>query len=122
MLSRVYLNNVNKGQVMCGSINGYLVEVDDEREFDHLRDFLRTDNPTVIYPVSIGMRKRNGHWRYINSGRDVTFTDWNKAQAGQKEDQQCVFLRENSGYKMNIDDCYPESPDDIVRAVCEVNG
>ena len=90
--------NITLFEEICVTIGGYLVEFDDAQEYDAVVNWL---NPLVShsYFVMIGYTDEGteGVWRYIHSGKPVTYTRWNPGRPRGGEKENCAQIWTASG-------------------------
>jgi len=78
-------------QQKCQESLGYLVEINDQSEFEALRDFILGFND-IYHDIYIGITDEGheGRWTYLTSGADVTFNKWMSGQPDTGTSENCA--------------------------------
>ena len=95
------------------------MEIDNRDEFNFVSTFFTSNNSPRSEHLIIGMTDF-GHentWKYIHSGKTVTYTDWKSGNPVSKGGNDCVYLH-YSNKKMYNQWCASRSY--TRRFMCEV--
>jgi len=113
--------NVTLFQQQCREKGGYLVEINDENEYQFLKTYLTSLNHTDSQLYYLGMTDQGhaGRWTYITSGSDVTFTKWFGSPPGDSVNKHCAAWAPSIGLGWIEIDCVNNHA--IFRYVCEVD-
>jgi len=114
VMSGLQATNVPKFQAECQKQNGYLVEINDQEEYQMLTGFVR-NFPNNVY---LGMTDagHEGQWRYLSSGGPVTFLKWRAGEPDGSSGQNCAEMYA-SDMTMGDYDCVSGFD---VRYICEI--
>lgn len=129
ILTRPAVVNVHMMELQCQVLGGYLVEVDDQQEYDVIVKLIKENKITLpgeTHPsggwVLLGATDwdSEGNWTYVHSGKPVTFFSWtpgNPSNSGNSED--CMALHLNDPvYGINDYPCIINTEIDL--SVCEI--
>ena len=83
---------------MCKrQLNGHLVEIRSQAEYDFFLAFLKTLQGDVREQLLLGATYKNGFWSYVSSQLEITFAKWYDDEATPSDENQgCQFLVWNS--------------------------
>lgn len=85
--------DIEAADQQCMEIGGYLVEIDDQEEFDFVVDFIRPLADTKLYTGGNNL-ENSSEWRFWHTKRPVQFFNW---EAGQPDnfggDENCMELK-----------------------------
>ncbi|XP_005093950.1 C-type lectin domain family 3 member A [Aplysia californica] len=123
LLSKPILVNVHEANRLCRLYGGYLAEINDKQEFQHLADF---SNSSVSGSVSTGVmlgatdEGHEGRWTFLTSGGNMTSFLWNGSEPNGGLRENCLFMWSNQ--KLMIDSaCLIYTSGWQWRFLCEVN-
>ena len=122
-LSRPAVWDVTVSESVCEAYDGgYLVEVNDQSEYDFVVDLL--NNNTVQYWTAIGVNdlEMEGVWTFLHSRLLATYLNWspNEPSNGARgyEGEDCVFLTYDSTIRQMHDGVCQD--DRIYNFLCEI--
>ena len=129
-LSSVMTRNINTFIYHCKMMGGYMVEVDDQQEWDFLLKFIEDhhgfESPSCTFngrqiqcSMFLGMRDvdNSDTFTNIHSGNPATFFVWGYQMPGTS-DGDCVFVQGSDKRMYNAGCVYGNSK---ARTVCEVD-
>jgi len=117
LLSRPYPWNVPVADVMCRTLGGYLVEVNDEEEFQFVQQVLE-DSQWTGYTLYGGTDYgHQGHWTYLSSGQPA-FLKWNTGSPSNRANDKYLYSHKTLGWRMSDDVAVYTSE---VIFLCEIN-
>ena len=122
LLSHPFWRNVPLADSICRSLGGYLLELDDQREFDFIYNFIK-EKQLQEWGVITGMTDgdHDGIWTSRESGKQMTYFNWATGEpnkhfnAERRED--CVHLLKHLNYRMVAQFCQWERWE---RFICEL--
>ena len=118
LLSTPFLADIHTFTTWCQVQDGHLLEIDDQKEFDHILTFL-AQNPSRANPVILGMTNK-GHtdtWVTLTSFTNVTFTKWAKGRPSNIATSSCAMLSQFGKTMFDVG-CESET---LSRFICEVS-
>jgi len=117
VLSHHMLHDVYRFNYLCQLKGGYLVEIDNQSEFNHVLNFFKSNNSPQRH-LSIGITDihHQGTWKYINSKKSLTFTRWDSGQPSSSNGYDCAYLNygDNEMYAVYCADT------NYFRFMCEI--
>ena len=118
LVSRPMLDDVLKFNSLCMIEGGYLVEIDDAQEFNFVSSFFTSVNSPWNLNLMIGMTDfgHQGTWKYINSGKKVTYFNWYTGQPSSSTGYDCAFF----GYSKKKMYSYYCRNSGTFRFMCEI--
>ncbi|XP_059151284.1 uncharacterized protein LOC131937697 [Physella acuta] len=117
-LSKPLVNvDIVKSQAVCELMGGYLLEIDDQAEYNFVKNFIQGFSGFEIVYTGAKDEDQDRVWVFKYSGKKVTFIDW---QTGQPtNDAVCMTLLFRFGaWKMDDYNCNDNSGN--TRFICEV--
>ena len=84
--------NLTLAEKICSVYGGYVVEIDDQAEFDFLVNFTSANNITNDVFIGITDRGHEGSWVYLTSDLPVTFTKWWGGTPTIHYSQSCAYI------------------------------
>ena len=89
--------NIDVAAAVCHLYGGYLIEIDDQQEWEFVVSFFNKHRvPQGKTPdIFIGMtdEEHEGIWTYFHSGKNVTFTRWEHSQPDNGDSENCALFK-----------------------------
>jgi len=117
-LTRPLALDVQLGASLCDVSGGYLVEVNDQSEFEFLVNLTRLalkDNTTEGIVLGSSNEGHPTEWTFLSSAEKMSYFDWLDGPS-KLPDYNCLFFDVN--HKMYSDVCKGEK---MTRLVCEMS-
>ena len=73
LLSKPTLRDITKSESLCQLFGGYLVEIDNQAEYDFVWNFAVVNNSVIYLTLGATDLDTEGDWRFIHSKRPVVF-------------------------------------------------
>ncbi|XP_035827756.1 uncharacterized protein LOC118478382 [Aplysia californica] len=123
LLSKPILVNVHEANRLCRLYGGYLAEINDKQEFQHLADFSSSHVPgSVSIGVMLGATDEGheGRWTFLTSGGNMTSFVWGNSEPSRGANQDCLYISTNSKTMMD-EICLKYTSVWQWRFLCEIN-
>ena len=121
IVSREFYRNIDVAQAICALFGGYLVEIDDENEYQFINKTLTDLNINDNFLIGLTDKGHKGTWTYLKSPRSTTsatFFKWAPNEPNSGVDASCAGLYTDAGNLMIDDYCYFGTFD---RCICEID-
>jgi len=117
-LSQASRKNISAAQEICKQVDGIVAEVDNQEEYDFVRNFTLSKLSSAQRWVFLGATdsQQEGVWKYVSDGRNVTFLDWGPGTSNTNK-YNCLFLHNSHG-GMRMEDA--ECTGSTAPVLCEV--
>ena len=118
LVSKPVLVDVFKFNSMCMIEGGYLVEINNENELNFVSSFYISSYNPNREDLIIGMTDLGhaNHYKYINSGKSVTYLKWMDGKPDHSDTDNCGYLLYPK-MVMFITKCKDSK---IMRFMCEI--
>ncbi|XP_063420641.1 perlucin-like protein [Mytilus trossulus] len=91
---------------------GYLAELETKDESDYLETLAKQTGKNFWLG---GKDEVEGHWKWVTSGKNFTYTDWHPGEPNNlHHDEDCLHLFGSQGYQWNDFQC-----DVLQNYICE---
>ncbi|XP_059150132.1 uncharacterized protein LOC131936983 isoform X1 [Physella acuta] len=119
-VSRNGYQNVDFGEILCQMYGGYLVEIDDAREYGVVQGLLN-NTKYVLKQIYTGIYKESptGTFKFRHSQKRPQFFNWSTGQPQDHTGENCVFLNPTNNYTMYITGCSTTNGAASIQAICE---
>ncbi|GFS00929.1 C-type lectin, partial [Elysia marginata] len=108
--------NIQAADALCGLLGGYLVEIDDQEEYNFVLKFLQTVGGTESFFTGGNDLEKEGVFRFWRSNRLVTFLNWGGDNPSNSHDgEHCIEIRFGHN-RYNDLDCNAQA-----KYVCEAS-
>jgi len=113
------LKNMTAAQDMCRELGGIVTEVNDQQEYDFVRNFTLSKLTKDEHWVLLGATddKHEGVWKFLSSDKNVTFLDFGPATSYTNK-YNCLFLHKHGG-SMQMEDA--ECTGSTLPVLCEID-
>ncbi|CAL1542653.1 unnamed protein product [Lymnaea stagnalis] len=106
-------------EATCELFGGYLVEIDDLKEYRFVQNFIRNHSSDFFGVYTGGNDEdREGTWVYRHSKEPAVLLDWTPGQPTNDVDGDCLILLNRNDWRMDDFRCYYDNSD--TRFMCEV--
>ena len=98
LLSKPTLRDITKSASLCRLFGGYLVEIDNQAEYDFVWDFAIVKNNILYLTLGATDLDTEGDWRFIHSNRPVVFKKHGDGLTGGSTSNCMEMWKEFNGY------------------------
>nr|KAI8743242.1 mannose-binding protein C-like mannose-binding protein C-like [Biomphalaria glabrata] len=118
VISKFPYQSSDEAMTYCTAFGGYLAEVNDNKEYTALQNFVLNTPAVDIVLIAGSDAITEGTWRFQRTGGPVPILDWCPGQPDNLGEEDCLNLWKNYGGKMNDLPCGFRSSED--RFMCEL--
>ena len=83
-------------EVFCKMYGGYLLEINDQQEYDFIVKFIKPHSPDTNIIIGATDRDTEGTWRFIHSGAPLTFLKWGPGEPNDGRGANCMALNQSN--------------------------
>nr|KAI8743236.1 perlucin-like protein [Biomphalaria glabrata] len=126
VISKFPHNDSVEAMKYCQAFGGYLAEVDEEKEFNILKDFLLRSFDVEMVLIAGSDELKEGTWIFQRTGVALPFDSWAPGEPNNKElNEHCLSLwKDYSGdwkrYSGSMNDVTCSFRNDKARFMCEL--
>ena len=109
--------NITRSDLLCASLGGYIVEINDKQEFDFVKDFVYFKNGVIYLVLGATDEQQEGTWTFVRSKQPAFIYSKNDGAGGSGNN--CLEMWSGT---MVDEPCYGRSTNgrSIANVLCEV--